>query len=112
MNRQEIKRRVDSAAKVYLEMRGFNVLEQNWRIPGHEIRVIAQKGDVIYFVYVSYSSNDSSKPEEANLSQHISGMEIAAQVWLEENKSVNRFNYSYLEIYGNSFQPMVFIDKL
>ena len=52
-------RRAEKAAATYLEMRGYQIIERNWRRPRCEIDIVAKKGDVIYFVEVKYRRNDN-----------------------------------------------------
>jgi Holliday junction resolvase-like predicted endonuclease len=49
MNSTEIGRKAEAAARVYLEMRGFKIIEQNWRRPRAEIDIIAQKDGVVHY---------------------------------------------------------------
>ncbi len=58
MNSTEIGRKAEKAAATYLEMRGYRIVESNWRRPRCEIDIIAEKDGTVYFVEVKYRRND------------------------------------------------------
>lgn len=53
-------------AAVYLEQKGYTILERNWRWQRAEVDIIAKKGETLVIVEVkSRSSNTLGEPEES-----------------------------------------------
>ena len=57
MNTKTIGAEGESRAAVYLESKGFEIIERNWRTKGGEIDIIADKNDTIVFVEVKTLPN-------------------------------------------------------
>lgn len=113
MNTTETGRRAEAAAKVYLEMRGYKIIEQNFRRPRCEIDIIAQKGAVIYFVEVKYRRTDEQGGGlEAVTATKLRQMRYAAEVWVEETKWRGEYVLSAIELAGPTFAVLGFIDNV
>ena len=113
MNSTEVGRKAEAAARVYLEMRGYEIVEHNWRRPRCEIDVIAKKNDIIYFVEVKYRFNDSQGGGlEAITKSKLKQMQYAANTWVEEHKWRGQFSLAAVEIAGHNFVVMGFIDNV
>lgn len=113
MNSTEIGRRAEAAARVYLEMRGYQILEQNWRRPRAEIDIVARKADVMYFVEVKYRFNDDQGGGlEAITPTKLQRMRRAAWLWVEENEYPGEYVLSALELAGPDFTVMSFLDNV
>lgn len=113
MNSTEIGRKAEAAARVYLEMRHYQVIEHNWRRPRCEIDIIAQKDDVIYFVEVKYRFNDDQGGGlEAITKSKFKQMQYAANTWVEEHKWTGQSSLAAVEIAGSNFVVMGFIDNV
>lgn len=109
----EIGRKAERAAVVYLEMRGYKILEQNWRRPRCEIDIVAQKDNVVYFVEVKYRRDHQQGGgleaiTEAKLRQMVRG----AETWVEESKWRNDYQLAAIEIAGRDFAVFSFIDNV
>src|SRR5438045_8149904 len=92
-------RKAEVAARVYLEMRGFKILEQNWRRPRCEIDIVAEKGGVRHFVEVKYRRyNDQGGGLEAITASKLKRMRRAAETYIEENKYRGEYILSAVEI--------------
>ena len=52
MDRKELGRRGEDAARVYLERVGFEVLDTNWRTKAGEVDIVARDGDALVLVEV------------------------------------------------------------
>lgn len=106
-------RKAEEAAKVYLEMRGYKVVEQNYRRSRCEIDIIAQKGEVIYFVEVKYRRTDSAGSGlEYITTTKLRQMRFAAETWVEEYKWHGEYELSAIEIAGNDFVVLSFIENV
>ncbi|HSX36793.1 MAG TPA: YraN family protein [Patescibacteria group bacterium] len=105
--------KAEEAAKVYLEMRGFKVVEQNYKRSRCEIDIIAEKKDTIYFVEVKYRRTDS----HGSGLEYITGtklrqMQFAADTWVEEYKWRGDYQLSAIEIAGRNFVILSFIENV
>lgn len=113
MSSTEIGRKAESAARAYLEMRGFKILEQNWRRPRCEIDIIATKSNVIHFIEVKYRKDDSQGGGiEAINSEKLKKMRLGAWVWVDENKYHGEYVLSAIEIIGSKFSVIGFIENV
>lgn len=113
MNTTQLGRKAEAAAGVYLEMRGYQVLEMNFRRPRCEIDIIAQKDGVVYFVEVKYRrSYDQGGGLEAITATKLKQMAYAANVWVEETKWSGPFQLAAIELSGPDFAVMGFIDNV
>ena len=66
MNRQEVGRLGEEAARKFLKKRGYRIRETGFRCPHGEIDIVAQQKDYLVFVEVrTKSSLDFGTPEES-----------------------------------------------
>lgn len=57
--------KAEQAAARYLESQGYEILENNYRVSGSEVDLIALKGDTICFIEVkARGTDDFGMPEE------------------------------------------------
>jgi len=109
----ETGRKAERAAVVYLEMRGYEILEQNWRRPRCEIDIVAKKDGIIYFVEVKYRrDNQQGGGLEAITKTKVKQMNYAAESWVEESKWQGQYQLAAVEIAGKGFSVMSFIDNV
>ncbi len=112
MNTTEIGRRAENAAATYLEMRGFKILEKNWRLPKYEIDIIANKGNEIHLVEVKYRmKDDQGTGFDAITESKLKQMRRAAWAWVDENKYNGEYVISAVEVSGNDFTVIGFIEN-
>ncbi len=65
-NTWQTGRKFETVAADYLEGKGYDILERNYRCPFGEIDVIAKSGDYLVFVEVKYRGSSAwGLPEEA-----------------------------------------------
>jgi putative endonuclease len=106
-------RKAETAAKVYLEMRGFKIIEQNWRRPRCEIDIIAQKDGVIHFIEVKYRSKDEQGSGlDAITPTKLKQMRRAAWAWVDESKWRGEYVLSAIELAGANFTILGFIENV
>jgi putative endonuclease len=106
-------RKAEKAASSYLEMRGYKVLERNWRRPRCEIDIIAQKDDTIYFVEVKYRrGNEQGGGLEAITATKLKQMRYAATSWLAETKWRGPSQLAAIELTGPDFTVLSFLDDI
>lgn len=76
-------KRGEDLAAVFLRLKGYRVLERNYRVPQGEIDLVCRKGDTIVFVEVKRRKNQSKgSPLEAVTPKKISRLSAAAAVYL------------------------------
>ena len=111
MTTTETGRKAEIAARTYLEMRGFKILEQNWRRPRCEIDIIAQKDGVIHFVEVKYRyKDDQGSGLDAITGSKLKQMQRAAWTYIDESKWRGEYVLSAVEIGGPKFSVLSFIE--
>jgi putative endonuclease len=105
-------RKAEAAARVYLEMRGFQIIEQNWRRPNCEIDIVARTGDVIHFVEVKYRfDNGQGSGLDAITGGKLKQMQRAAWTWVDESKWRGEYVLSAVEIAGADFAILSFVEN-
>ena len=106
-------RKAETAAKVYLEMRDFKIIEQNWRRPRYEIDIIALKDNVVHFVEVKYRfKDDQGSGLDAITTTKLKQMQRAAWAWVDESKWRGEYVLSAIELAGADFTIMSFIEDV
>lgn len=113
MKSTETGRKAEQAARVYLEMRGYSIVETNWRRPHAEIDIIAKKDDTVYLVEVKYRANDAQGGGlDAITASKLRHMQRAADAWAEETKWRGLLQLAAIEVEGPAFSIMSFIDNV
>lgn len=108
----DIGRKAEAAAAVYLEMRGYKIIERNWRMPRAEIDIVAEKKGVVHFVEVKYRQNDEQGGGlEAITPTKLKQMQRAAWLWVDETKWRGEYALSVIEIIGHDYIVMNFIEN-
>ena len=111
MSSRDTGSKAETAASVYLEMRGYKVLERNWRRPRCEIDIVASKDGVRHFVEVKYRRDDSQGGGlEAITPTKLRQMRLAAEMWVEENEWPGEYVVSAIEVGGPHFTVMSYIE--
>jgi Holliday junction resolvase-like predicted endonuclease len=107
-------RRAVTAAKVYLEMRSFEIIELNWHRSRSKIDVIAKHNAIVYLIWVKFTSNVDSGGSDPDIpiTTLQRQMNEARELWTDENKWTSQCDLSLLEISGAEFTIMAFINGL
>ncbi len=112
MNTTESGRKAEEAARTYLGMRGYKILEQNFRRPHTEIDIVASKDNTIYFVEVKYRKDyDQGGGLEAITASKLHRMRRGAETWVQEYKWRGEYSLAAVEIAGSDYSVMNFIDN-
>ncbi len=112
MNSTDSGRKAEAAARTYLDMRGYKIIEQNFRRPHTEIDIVASKDDVIYFVEVKFRMDyDQGGGLEAITASKLHRMRRGAETWVQEYKWRGEYALAAVEIAGADFTVMNFIDN-
>lgn len=86
MNTHGEGRRGEDIAAVYLRLKGYKILERNFRVPQGEIDLVCRKGDTIVFVEVKRRKTLSKgSPLEAVNTKKISRLSAAGAVYLSRH---------------------------
>ena len=105
--------KAERAAANYLEMRGFKILEMNWRRPRCEIDVIASKNNVVYFVEVKYRKTDyQGSGLDYVTNSKLQRMKRGAYYWVDETKYTGEFQLAAIEVAGRDFVVEHFIENV
>jgi putative endonuclease len=113
MNTTLTGRRAEAAARAYLEMRGFKIIEQNYRRPRCEIDIIASKDGTIHFVEVKYRATDAQGGGlEAITPTKLKQMKRAAWTWVGEYKWRGEYVLSAIELAGPGFTVLGFVEDV
>lgn len=113
MSSTDTGHRAEKAAANYLEMRGFKIIEMNWRRPRSEVDIIATKNNVTYFVEVKYRSNNNQGGGlDYITNDKLQRMRRGAFHWVDETKYTGEFQLSAIEVAGRDFTVEHFIDNV
>jgi putative endonuclease len=113
MSTTETGRKAERAARVYLEMRGFHIIEQNWRLPRYEIDIVARKDNTVHFIEVKYRNKDEQGTGlDAITATKLKQMQRAAWGWVDENKYRGEYLLSAVEIAGKDFTVIGFVENV
>lgn len=105
--------RAEAAAAVYLEMRGFKIIERNWRRGWAEVDILAEKDGVMHFVEVKYRRSDQQGGGlEAITASKLQRMRRGAESWVEETKYRGQYVLSAVELSGPQFAVISFIENV
>jgi len=81
-----VGRQAEAAVAIYLQQRGYLIIDQNWRSRWCEIDIIAQHQNLFYFVEVKYRYNsDFGMGIDYITSRKLQQMQFAAEFWLAAN---------------------------
>jgi putative endonuclease len=106
-------KKAEQAAANYLEMRGFTILEMNWRRPHTEVDIIARKKGVIYFVEVKYRKTDAQGGGlDYVTTTKLQRMRRGAQSWVMDSKYDGQYQLAAIEVAGRDFTIEHFIDNV
>lgn len=112
MSTTQTGRQAEKIAAQYLEMRGYEIIERNFRRPRCEIDIIAMKDHTIYFVEVKYRANgDQGGGLEAITASKFKQMTYAAEIWAQETKWNGPYQLAAIELAGPDFAVLSFIDN-
>jgi putative endonuclease len=113
MTSTQTGQKAEAAAGAYLEMRGFKILERNFRRPNCEIDIIARKDDVVHFVEVKYRATDRQGGGlEAITASKLKQMRRAAWAWVDEYKYRGEYVLSAIELGGPQFTVLGFVENV
>jgi putative endonuclease len=99
----------ETLAASFLQLKGYQILERNWRSGRVEIDLIARKGAVIHFVEVkTRRSLRYGWPEEYINSKKIARMTRAVEHYLQTQTDLSPVQLDILSILLSDGEPAVF----
>ena len=82
LHNQNIGKEGEILAIKFLEEKGFNIIEANWRYKRCEVDVIASKGRLLHFIEVkTRTSKKYGYPEESVTAQKMNNLKMAAEAF-------------------------------
>lgn len=87
---KDLKERAIKATKLFLERRGYEVVETGWECPAGAIDVVAMEDDILVFVEVSARTADEGGFPEGSGLEGRGRREMAAIAYLAEHEDVDR----------------------
>jgi Holliday junction resolvase-like predicted endonuclease len=106
------QRKAIRAARLYLEMRGFKLIEQGWGSGRHKIDIIAAKNNQVHFIEVNYQGDNSLRPIELMTQSRHSKMRAAAEAWQTDTKYNGVGVLSSIDMVGPNFAVIGFSENL
>jgi Holliday junction resolvase-like predicted endonuclease len=103
-----------AAAKLYLEMRRYSIIELNWRRSKQQIDIVAKKGGIVYLVSVYYTADLGKATDhvQALSASRLRQLQQSAESWVEEEKWPGRYQLAAIEIGDPNFAVISFADNL
>jgi putative endonuclease len=87
MSTHQEGRKGEERAASYLRLKGYKILERNYRVPSGEIDLIAKKSDTLVFVEVKMRRNlKQGTPLEAVSPRKVKRLAAAAALYLAQNQ--------------------------
>jgi putative endonuclease len=110
--RQSIGHLGESIAAVFLEKKGYTILERNYRTPHGEIDLIVSQDEFIAFVEVKTRTSSSLGPPEISItSRKIEHMRNAAEYFIQQHpEMVNDWRIDAITIQLNTDQSAPLVD--
>lgn len=113
MSTTQTGKKAEQAAANYLEMRGFKILETNWRRPHCEVDIIAHKKSAIYFVEVKYRKNTVQGGGLDYITDaKLARMRRGAISWVRDEKYDGEYQLAAVEVGGPDFIVEHFIENV
>jgi Holliday junction resolvase-like predicted endonuclease len=103
MKTTESGRLAEAAVANYLQVRGFKILDRNWRTRSCEIDIVARLDDMVYFIEVKYRGNTRQGEGLAYITpRKRHQMAYAAEVWLLQSGWEGSYVLSAASISGQN----------
>ena len=118
----ESGKRAEEAAAKYLELKGYKILDMNWRRPKCEIDIVASKAEktglfsrekTVYFIEVKYRRNtEHGSGLDYITAQKLRQMKFAADMWVADENWQGSYELGAVEVAGKDYQVQNFIPEI
>ena len=89
----------EAMAARWLEEKGYQILQRNWRYSYHEIDIIATRGEFLHFVEVkSRQYSPLGHPEDSVTKKKFASLKKAAHEYLQQHPGHPWIQYDVLAI--------------
>lgn len=97
----ELGKKGEDLATLFLQQKGWSILERNWRFHRNEVDIIALDHGVLVFVEVkSRRNNFFGEPEEAITTAKIQRLVLAADHYIRQKGMNNDARFDVISIIG------------
>ncbi|HSX44777.1 MAG TPA: YraN family protein [Candidatus Saccharimonadales bacterium] len=97
----------------YLKKLGYQILDLNWKTRYCEIDIIAQKNQTIHFIEVKYrSGNRQGLGLDYITTKKQAKMNYSAELWVNHHHWAGEYVLSAIEISGQDFDSINFIEVI
>ena len=98
-----IGNQAEDTAAIYLQEKGYEIVDRNWRTRVCEIDIIAKKHHTIYFVEVKFRSSDKQGGGLDYITpKKLQQMQFAAENWVQEKSYSGDYQLSAIAV-SNDF---------
>lgn len=105
MSTTDTGRKAEAAVAEYLKRQGYKILDQNWRTRWCEIDIVAQQGQVIYFVEVKYrKTSNQGDGLDYITPKKLQQMSFAAEFWVARNNWHGEYTLAAASVFGDTFE--------
>ncbi len=99
MKNKQVGDKGETIAANFLQKRGFNIIERNWRHKHLEVDIIASKNGKLYFVEVKTRTNNKyGLPEESISKAKMNHLKVAAEAYLYINTQWEKIQFDVIAI--------------
>jgi uncharacterized protein (TIGR00252 family) len=104
-------RLAEQAVSAYLQAKGYQILERNWRTRWCEIDVVARKDDQVCFVEVKYRSTARQGDGlEYITDKKLQQMHFAAELWVSNARWNGDYCLAAAAVTGEAYRVTNFIE--
>ena len=114
MKNKEVGKKGEDIATIYLETKGFNIIERNWRYKHLEVDIIASMNKKIHFVEVKTRTNlKYGLPEESISQTKMNHLKVAAAAYINLHQEWDLLQFDVVAIMiTNKGEEIFFIEDV
>jgi len=99
MKKKDVGEKGENIATIFLETKGFNIIERNWRHKHLEVDIIASIDKKLHFVEVKTRTNlKYGLPEESISQTKMDHLKVAAEAYLEQHSEWELLQFDVISI--------------
>lgn len=98
-------RKAEQQAANFLERKGCEILQQNWRTRWCEVDVVARRDGIVYFCEVKYRvRNTQGGGLDYITPKKVQQMRFAAELWVQSQSWDGQYQLCAIEVSGPKFE--------